>query len=106
MNWYNTEKNELPIVKNSDDFGEIGYLAAFWSEDPNNVCDDDEPYTDEDLEMDIVYYYGNNHWKNNRWEKVWVKYWMEIPPLPSENDVDGVRVKDIFNCGTKLNIKK
>jgi hypothetical protein len=86
MNWNNTEKNELPIVKDYDDLGEIGYLAAFWDEDPNNVCDDDEPYTDEDLEMDIVYYYGNNHWKNKRWEKVWVKYWMEIPPLPFENN--------------------
>lgn len=25
-------------------------------------------------------------WKNKCWEKVWVKYWMEIPALPFENN--------------------
>lgn len=82
--WHNAFKNDLPNIKDVDEIGEIGYFGAFYPEDPNNICDDDEPYKDEDLEIDIVFYYGNNHWKNAQWEKVFVKYWMEIPDFPEE----------------------
>ncbi len=33
--------------------------------------------------MDIVYFYGKG-WKNSRWEKVIVKYWMKIPEPPGK----------------------
>jgi len=84
VKWNNVEKNELPVVDKDYDFCEIPYLGAFYDEDPSNCMEDDCDWTDDDLVLDIVYYYGNNHWKNSRWEKVYLKYWMEIPPYPSE----------------------
>ena len=33
-----------------------------------------------------VYYYGDNKWKNNRWEKAFVKYWLPIPYRPEQKN--------------------
>lgn len=79
--WNNAFEGQLPPIDDEHEEGEIMYLGAFYDEDPNDICTDDEPWSDNDLCYDIVYYYGNGKWKNNRWEKVWVKYWMEIPSL-------------------------
>jgi hypothetical protein len=73
MEW-NDVKNKLP----SDD-EEIIYVVAYW---PPHYFDEEELPTEEDLLLDFGHHYGNNHWKNDKWEKIIVKYWMEIPELP------------------------
>jgi hypothetical protein len=40
--------------------------------------------TNDDLWFGVGYYYGNNHWKNNGWEKIFVKYWQKIEELPND----------------------
>ena len=51
---------------------QIGPLGIYCDYDKEN---EDFPF------MDIVYFYGKG-WKNSRWEKIIVKYWMEIPEPP------------------------
>jgi len=69
--WKDVTK-DLPNPEDEDSI----YLAAYFTLD-----DDADNSTIDDLTIGLVRYYGNNNWKDTRWEKVIVKYWMEIPPL-------------------------
>ena len=76
--WKNV-KEELPVIDDEHEEGDIPYLGIYGDEEDyegNEVEDFDS--------MGIVYYYGNGHWKNSRWERVYVSYWLEIPPIPSK----------------------
>ena len=79
--WNNVER-KLPVI-DDDEIGEIPYFVACYPEDPNNRFDD-YLMTNGDLFIGIGYYYGDNHWKNNNWEKLFVKYWMEVEELPND----------------------
>lgn len=81
--WNNVER-KLPVVEDDDEIGEIPYFVACYPEDPTNRFEDDYSMTNDDLFIGIGYYYGNNHWKNNNWEKIFVKYWKEIEELPND----------------------
>ena len=70
----NNVNDKLP----ENDDCEIPYLVAYldWEDRPDN-CFEDDKSSDSDLLLDFGYYYGNNHWKkNDRWSKIWVKYWI------------------------------
>ena len=72
---------ELPVIEDGED-GEEPFLGLFWVDDQELLYDDDDTKYDENgLVLDIVYYYGDKNWKNNRWEKVFVKYWLPIPDI-------------------------
>lgn len=71
---WNDINNKLPL-----DDEEIIYVVAYW---PTDYFDEEESPTKEDLLLGFGYYYGNNHWKNDNWEKIIVKYWMEISEIP------------------------
>lgn len=47
-------------------------------DDLNQQFTDDEEFPS----IGIGYFYGKT-WKDSRWEKIHVKYWMEIPPIPT-----------------------
>ena len=68
-------KKELPIIDDDHEEGEIPYLGIYCDADDYDEENEDFPF------MDIVYFYGRG-WKNSRWEKIIVKYWMEIPQPP------------------------
>ena len=68
-------KKELPIIDDENEEGEIPYIGIYCNADDYDEENEDFPF------MDIVYFYGRG-WKNNRWEKIIVKYWMEIPQPP------------------------
>lgn len=74
LEWIDAEK-ELPIIDDNHEEGEIPYLGIYCDYLDYDEENKDFPY------MDIVYFYGKG-WKNSRWEKVIVKYWMKIPEPP------------------------
>jgi len=70
-------KEELPIIDDEHKEGEVPYLGIY--------CEEEYYEGDEEFDsMDIVYYYGNGHWKNSRWEHIIVSHWLEIPPAPTK----------------------
>ena len=72
---------ELPVIEDGEE-GKEPFLGLFWVDDQELLYDDDDTKYDENgLVLDIVYYYGDKNWKNNRWEKVFVKYWLPIPDI-------------------------
>lgn len=77
LQWIDSKK-ELPIIDNEHEEGEIPYLGIYCEEEYYDESDDDF-----DL-MGIVYYYGNGHWKNSRWEHIYVSHWLEIPEAPTK----------------------
>lgn len=74
LEWIDAKK-ELPIIDDNHEEGEIPYLGIYCDYDDYDEENEDYPF------MDIVYFYGKG-WKNSRWEKVIVKYWMKIPEPP------------------------
>ena len=87
--WRDTDE-ELPIIE-EDDEGEKQFLCLFWTENQEELFDDDDTkYDEEGLVLDIAYYYGDNVWmcsclKNGYgYHKVYVKYWMPIPYRPEK----------------------
>ena len=88
LEWIDAEK-ELPIIDDNHEAGEVPYLGIYC-----NYLDYDEENKDFPF-MDIVYFYGTRSglsfkegWKNSRWEKVVVKYWMKIPEPPIPIDYE------------------
>ena len=78
--WRNVD-DELPVIEDEEE----PFLGLFWENDQETLYDDDDTKYDENgLILDIVYYYGDNKWKNNRSEKVFVKYWLPIPYRPEQ----------------------
>ncbi len=73
--WKKT-KDELPIIDDEHEEGEVPYLGVYCEEEYYEGEGDEEFDS-----MDIVYYYGNGHWKNSRWEHVYVSHWLEIPKI-------------------------
>lgn len=71
-------KKELPVIDDEHEEGEIPYLVLFCEYENY----DPELGDDDFSSLCIAYYYGDNHWKNSRWEKIIVRYWIEIPPAP------------------------
>ena len=76
--WKNV-KDELPVINDEDGDIEKPYLGIYCEEEYYEGNDEEEFSS-----MSIVYYYGNGHWKNSRWEHVYVSHWLEIPKLPNE----------------------
>lgn len=70
-------KEQLPIIDDEHEEGEIPYLGIYCNPDDYDEEDEDFPF------MDIVYFYGKG-WKNSRWEKIYVRYWLEIPEVPEK----------------------
>ena len=81
--WRNVD-DELPVIKDGEE-GEEPFLGLFWDEDQELLYDDDNTKYDENgLVLGFVYYYGNNIWKTDCWEKAFVKYWLPIPYRPEQ----------------------
>jgi hypothetical protein len=84
---WNSTKNKLPeeLQTAFDEDGEIDiekpYLGIFFTLEEYEETDYEGGHFEEADNMDIVYYYGNNNWKDNRWNKIYVTHWLEIPPL-------------------------